>query len=80
VLDEALRLADTVLEGGPDTIARTKRLLDELYPRTLAEDIQLAHKYHRDALNSPETIEGITAFLEKRPPSWSPRASEGEKS
>jgi methylglutaconyl-CoA hydratase len=80
LMDEVMALADTVLEGGPETIARTKRLLDELYPRPIEDDIQRSLVHHRDAEGSPERAEGIAAFLEKRPPAWSPRAREGNAS
>ena len=61
--------------GAPGAIARTKRLLDDLGPRPVEEDLRRALAYHLEARNSPESAEGIAAFREKRDPRWGPRGS-----
>lgn len=66
----AREMAREVCAGAPGAIRRTKDLLDELSPRPIVADLQLAMKYHREARNSPEAIEGVRAFLEKREPRW----------
>lgn len=72
LLDEAMILAREACIGAPGAIARTKRLLDELAPRPIAEELRLALHYHREARASAEAAEGVAAFIEKRPPRWSP--------
>lgn len=63
-------LTSSLLQAAPDALAETKRLLAQLWPVPLAEDLQRAHDYHLSGRNSPEAKEGIAAFHEKRPPRW----------
>ena len=72
LLDEALRIAATVVQGGPQAIAETKRLIRDFRPPTVTEDIQRAIDFHLAARTSDEAQEGIAAFLEKRKPRWAP--------
>jgi methylglutaconyl-CoA hydratase len=69
---EATAVAREACQGAPGAIARTKRLLDDLAPRPIAEDLRLALKYHLEARDSAEAAEGVAGFLQKRPPRWSP--------
>jgi methylglutaconyl-CoA hydratase len=62
-----------VLKGAPGAIARTKRLLDELAPRTMSSELDHALQYHLQARDAAEAREGIVAFLQKRAPVWGPR-------
>lgn len=70
LIEEALTLAQSVIQGAPQAIAQTKQLLDNLHHRPLSEDLQIALEAHMQARCSEEAEEGITAFLEKREPSW----------
>src|SRR5207248_1413345 len=70
LMSEAQRFADSVLQGAPDALAQTKRLIAELWWRSVKEDVDLALKYHMQARESHEAREGIAAFNEKRPPNW----------
>jgi methylglutaconyl-CoA hydratase len=70
LMDEATALAREACNGAPGAIARTKRLLDDVAPRPIADDLRLALKYHLEARESAEAAEGVAAFLEKRPPHW----------
>src|SRR5437667_180752 len=51
-------------------LSQTKRLIEELWWRSVKEDVDLALKYHMQARESHEAREGIAAFNEKRPPNW----------
>lgn len=69
----SISMGMAILEGGPETIRHTKRLLhrafhDELQSGSPHSAIQT----HLAARNSPEAREGIAAFLEKRKPWWAP--------
>jgi methylglutaconyl-CoA hydratase len=70
LLTAANGLAREVCKGAPGAIARTKRLLDDLAPRPIEEDLRRALGYHLEARQSAESAEGIAAFREKREPRW----------
>ncbi len=70
LMTEALKFADSVLQGAPSAVAQTKRLIDELWWRSVKDDVDLALKYHMQARESAEAREGIAAFNEKRKPNW----------
>ena len=70
VMSEAQKFAESVLQGAPGALTQTKRLIDELWWRSVKEDVDLALKYHLQARESDEAREGIAAFNEKRKPNW----------
>jgi methylglutaconyl-CoA hydratase len=67
---EAQKVAASVLQGAPGAISNSKRLLEELWSTSVKEDLERALRHHLNARESPEAKEGIAAFNEKRPPSW----------
>jgi methylglutaconyl-CoA hydratase len=70
VMNEAQKFADSVLQGAPEALSQTKKLVEELWSSSVKEDVDLALKYHMQARDSDEAREGIAAFNEKRPPKW----------
>ena len=70
LMSEALNFAESVLQGAPGAVTQTKRLIDELWWRSVKQDVNLALKYHMEARESAEAREGIAAFNEKRKPNW----------
>ena len=70
VMSEAQKFAESVLQGAPGALVQTKRLIDELWWRSVKEDVDLALKYHLQARDSDEASEGIAAFNEKRKAKW----------
>src|SRR5213080_1045622 len=70
LMTEALKFAESVLQGAPGAVAQTKRLIDEIWWRSVKDDVDLALKYHMQARESDEAREGIAAFNEKRKPKW----------
>src|SRR6516164_1012745 len=70
VITEALKFADSVLQGGPNAVLQTKRMIEELSPTSVKHDLELALKHHMQARGSAEAREGIGAFVEKRKPNW----------
>jgi methylglutaconyl-CoA hydratase len=70
LMSEALKFAESALQGAPDALVQTKRLIDELWWRSVKQDVDLALKYHMEARESAEAHEGIAAFNEKRKPKW----------
>src|ERR1700731_3240784 len=71
LMTEAQKFADSILQGGPNAIAQTKRLIEQLWSTSVKEDVDLALKHHLQARESEEAREGIAAFNEKRRPNWS---------
>jgi methylglutaconyl-CoA hydratase len=71
---EVERQAQVLLSSSPAALAATKRLLADVIEAPL-DDVLLAAtaKCIADARVSPEGREGISAFLEKRAPSWVPK-------
>ncbi|MBI5947777.1 MAG: enoyl-CoA hydratase/isomerase family protein [Chloroflexi bacterium] len=64
------RYTESLLKGGPNALAETKRLVREV--PGLATDVAFARmaKLSGVLFASLEAREGMTAFAEKRPPSW----------
>jgi methylglutaconyl-CoA hydratase len=67
---ETQEIVDAILQGAPEAVTNTKRLLEELWSTSVKEDVDLALKHHVQARESAEAKEGIAAFNEKRPPKW----------
>jgi len=70
LMNEAQKFAESVLQGAPNAIAQTKRLIEELWSTSVKEDVDLALTHHMQARESDEAREGIAAFNEKRSPNW----------
>ena len=70
VMPEALKFAASVLQGAPNAILQTKRMIAELGSTSVKQDLELALKHHMQARGSAEAREGIGAFVEKRKPNW----------
>jgi methylglutaconyl-CoA hydratase len=71
LIDEALRVARSVVAGGPNTIRETKALLNVMFERRGDHAVSSLVDAHLAARRSDEAREGIAAFAEKRKPNWS---------
>lgn len=69
---EVRTIVSSLLQGGPESLAETKKLLRQLWPAPLEGDLAAAYNYHLSARHSAEAREGIAAFNAKRPPAWAP--------
>jgi methylglutaconyl-CoA hydratase len=69
LMEESLRVARSIVAGGPDTIRKTKALLNAAYQRMHGADMNLVDT-HLAARHSEEAREGLAAFAEKREPKW----------
>ncbi len=67
---EVQKLVTSILQNAPGALTNSKRLLEQLWPTSVKEDIDRALAHHRQARESGDAKEGVTAFLEKRRPSW----------
>jgi len=66
----AQQITASILQGAPQAMSNSKRLIEQLWSSSVADDVALALRHHMEARESDEAKEGIAAFLEKRSPNW----------
>jgi methylglutaconyl-CoA hydratase len=66
-------LVTSILAGAPGALAMTKRLVRSFAETTLLAQLEAGRKVSAEARDTAEAREGLTAFLEKREPSWNPQ-------
>ena len=70
-LDEEIELiVDDLLAGGPNAIAMAKRLLAGVPEMAVGDAFEWTARLSAELFRTDEAQEGMSAFLEKRPPSW----------
>ncbi|MER7208650.1 enoyl-CoA hydratase family protein [Streptosporangium sp. NPDC000239] len=76
LLDETVaHYAGMLLRGGPEALALTKRLVREVPALSFEEGTRRMAELSAQRFTSAEGQEGITAFMQKRAPSWVPERS-----
>ena len=73
VLAAALELATTLAAGPPLAIAAAKRLVDAGVELSLDDGINLERATVSDLFDTHDRVEGIAAFMAKRPPTFTGR-------
>ncbi len=71
LMPAARELAANLLGASPTSLLRTKRLLIQFSEADLDREISLAIEENSDIRSTADFREGLSAFLEKRPPKWS---------
>ena len=72
-LDALVRgYVEALTAGGPQALTRTKELLRRVPAAGTAEGFALTARMSAELFSSDEAREGMTAFIEKRRPAWSP--------
>lgn len=71
LMEEARRVAEQILDGGPETIRQTRRLLNQLFESPAGLSTDFLDQLHLSARRGDEAREGLAAFSEKRAPRWS---------
>ena len=70
-LEEAgRRKVASLLTSGPEAVGVAKRLIEEIAGKTPDEALSFTVRTLAERRASPEAKEGLTAFLDKRKPSW----------
>jgi methylglutaconyl-CoA hydratase len=64
------KYVQSFLKAAPAAVARTKRLLTDVYGRRPADVMAMTVDAIATQRVSPEGQDGMRAFLEKRPPKW----------
>lgn len=67
---ETDRLLDALRLGAPTALRRTKELLSSIEGKPLDDALAEAAAVSAELFAGPDAAEGISAFREKRPPSW----------
>jgi methylglutaconyl-CoA hydratase len=66
----ARRRVESILSSGPEAVAAAKRLIAQVVGRSPEEAMALTVRTIAERRASKEAKEGLSAFLEKRRPSW----------
>ena len=70
------RMVASLLTAGPEAVVAAKKLIEQVAGRKIDEVMPLTVLTIAERRASAEAKEGLTAFLEKRPPSWAVRKTE----
>jgi 2-(1,2-epoxy-1,2-dihydrophenyl)acetyl-CoA isomerase len=70
LLDEARQLATQLASGPTAAFGRSKKLLERAWTETLETQMEAEGRAIADSTRTADAREGITAFLEKRPPKF----------
>ncbi|MBL0935938.1 MAG: 2-(1,2-epoxy-1,2-dihydrophenyl)acetyl-CoA isomerase [Rhizobiaceae bacterium] len=67
LMDEAIKLVETLAKGPTNAYALTKKAIQEASTNSLDAQLDAERKYQREAGMSDDYKEGVAAFLQKRP-------------
>ena len=67
------RIVSALLTSAPEAVAIAKRVIGEVAGKSPEEAMPLTVRTIAERRASEEAKEGLTAFLEKRPPAWAPK-------
>ena len=73
LMDEALKLAETIAEKSQPMIAMAKEAVNVAYETTLAEGIRFERRAFYSTFAAEDRREGMQAFVEKRTPNFNNR-------
>ena len=76
LLDQAIELATQLCAAAPVSVAATKQLLWRGLSLSWEEMHRMETPVFDWVAQQPDSVEGVTAFLEKRPPNWTMDPSE----
>jgi methylglutaconyl-CoA hydratase len=71
LMDRARETAAQLIAASPTAVAQTKKLLLSFDQAAIRAELEVAIATNADIRSTPDFREGITSFLEKRPPTWS---------
>jgi enoyl-CoA hydratase len=71
LVEEALKIAATIANLSPVATAMAKRAVNAAFETTLREGVRFERQMFLSLFGTPDQIEGMSAFAEKRQPSFS---------
>jgi enoyl-CoA hydratase len=73
LIDEALKMANMIASMSRPVVMMTKESINRAYETTLAEGIRFERRVFHSMFALEDQKEGMTAFVEKRPPNFEHR-------
>jgi 2-(1,2-epoxy-1,2-dihydrophenyl)acetyl-CoA isomerase len=70
LMDEAMELASRLAQGPTRAIGMIKRMLNRSFDSDLETALETEASMQGIAVSTPDVVEGITSFLQKRPPTF----------
>ncbi len=70
LMARAREIAGVLLAASPTAVALTKKLLLNFDKAAIRAELEVAIEANADIRSTPDFREGVSAFLEKRPPKW----------
>jgi methylglutaconyl-CoA hydratase len=70
LMERAREIASLLLAASPMAVAQTKKLLIGFDRVAIRAELEAAIETNADIRSTPDFREGVSAFLEKRPPKW----------
>lgn len=67
---KALEIAEKIAKMAPLSVINSKKAINEGIGKDLKDGLQVEEKCYRNILYSEDRVEGLKAFLEKRPPQY----------
>jgi enoyl-CoA hydratase/carnithine racemase len=74
-LEDALQLAGLMAAASPTAVRAAKAAIRVGYDLSLQDALDVEDQAWRRASASPDRVEGIAAFNERRPPVWTPAST-----
>ncbi|NMV06647.1 enoyl-CoA hydratase-related protein, partial [Vibrio parahaemolyticus] len=72
-LSKALELAESVANQSPSSVAACKALIQNMRSAPLKHGLMKERELFLNLFDTEDQVEGVRAFLEKRPPQWKNR-------
>lgn len=70
LVSEAVKLGEKIASNSPLAVALAKESVNRAYETTLAEGLRFEKRTFHGTFATKDRKEGMTAFIEKRPPKY----------
>lgn len=74
LMDEAMDMARKLAQGPTRAMGMIKRMLNRSFESDLETALEMEASLQGIAVSTPDVVEGITSFLQKRPPTFTGRS------